>query len=85
MRFNSLDKYQGRVRPPVFVALAACAPENWGAERIERGRLFFVEGWTQARIGRDFRMSQTNVRNDLIAMLAFWALANGAVDPLREL
>jgi hypothetical protein len=47
--------------------------------------LFFVEGWTQARIGRDFRMSQTNVRNDLIAMLAFWALANGAVDPLREL
>lgn len=84
MVFNSLDKYQGRVTPEAFARLAEHAPDHWGVTRKIHCHAFFVENWSQTRIAKAANCSQSTIRGELISLLAFWALAHGAVGTLRD-
>ncbi len=84
MQFYSLDQYRGRVFPERFAEIVNCTPGHWRADRLDRCKAFFVNGWTQARIARVSRCSGTLVRNNCVELLAFWALENSVFGRLRE-
>jgi len=84
MVFHSLAQYQGRVIAENFDRASEFSPPGFGCVRLARCRAFFVGNWTQATIAKASRCSQTSIRNDCIAFLAFWALGNGIFGVLRE-